>query len=112
MPTRAERDRAVRMYTETRLPVGEIAKRMGVSRATIHRWLQSADVEHRGPMGPRGTYVADEPRITLSESEAILEGVSELASRLDALIEALGVTNERLADLLAERLLRYPPEQD
>lgn len=57
LPTRAERDRAVKLYTETRLPVGEIAAHLRVSRSTIHRWLQAAGVELRGPMGPRESYL-------------------------------------------------------
>ena len=54
---RQERDRAVKLYTETRLPVGEIATHMGVSRQTVHRWLRAAGIELRGPMGPRDRYV-------------------------------------------------------
>lgn len=91
LPTRAERDRAVKLYTETRLPVGEIAAHLRVSRSTIHRWLQAAGVELRGPMGPRESYLDE-------------LGVDETASvqRMAIVMEALGALKNGQASIEAD----------
>lgn len=60
----AERDRelAIRMYTETRLPVAEIAATVRVSRQTVQNWVRAAGVPQRGSSGPyKGDQEDEEP---------------------------------------------------
>lgn len=54
-----ERNLALKLYAESRLPVEEIASIFGVSRQTIHAWLKAANIPQRGPMGPRKTSGVD-----------------------------------------------------
>lgn len=54
-----ERDLAIRLYSDTRLPVDDIGEFVGVTRQTIYDWLDKAGVPLRGPMGPRSRLGAD-----------------------------------------------------
>ena len=50
-----DRAAAVRLYEESNLTSEQIGAKYGVSRQTVHRWIQSAGVPLRGPRGPRNT---------------------------------------------------------
>lgn len=103
MPTQAERDRAVRLYTVTRLPVTEIARRMNVSRSTVHRWLQGSGVDLRGPMGPRTTYEAGDE-----------DQIGDLAEILGRVVAALTEQREAIeaqTEVLRELLSRLQPPE-
>lgn len=79
-----ERETAVRLYTETTLPVEDIATMLKVSRTTIHNWLNEAGTPKRGAMGPRGPRPPEmpEPHSELDRELAVLRAELSAAAAL------------------------------
>lgn len=84
LPTQRDRDNAVWLYQHTQLPEGVIGERFGVTRQTVHSWVQAAGVPLRGPV-PHRSDVEDE--IVLSDVDAEQALPTAVAVVLRALAE-------------------------
>lgn len=114
MPSREqERAEAIRLYTDTRLPVDEIGAMFGVSRTTVHNWLKSAGIPQRGAMGPRKTLEerdeiaheltagSAERAVPKGEHAQILNLVNEVLRQQDEILHAMARLEGSLSTLVS-----------
>ncbi len=111
--TQRQRKEALRLYRETDMTVEAIADRYDVTRATVYRWIDSANIQRRGPMGPRPK---DEPPQPIdfegqtrrdlaaargaeqAEHEMLMRAIGDLTKAVTALSERVDVHTQITRD--------------
>lgn len=104
---RKERQEAIKLYRDTDMSVDDIGSRFGVSRQTVHRWINDAGVPLRGAMGPRsheedGDIIAEPSRVDylrlLVEHDDLVKQIADLVAHQS--VEHQELRNQ-VADLTA-----------